>query len=888
MKRILIAAVVATLCVSAAHAIDILRLPGSTDLTDTNYWDGGALPGGDNVALFDANTLLDTNSVTFTGAGNSAEGGAGAATWGFGGYKFLNTIGPINFSTANVQYIYGLGVTVSNAAYDVTFENIRCNRSQMSDDWYIHTNSVLRANYISAGGGRSYYTIPIKGGGTVLVNGSAAVGSGTRLSFDVSGVGTTIGGNGTWQPNTCDTTYGMVVGADSVIAPGEITVSNEVGTLTIDSAFDGVPCLYLSNSIVKFDLGSGVGSTYALPSSDSDQVLLTSMAAGDVVVTNVVIDLQNSDSDGVFRLFDTDGGSNTWVGLTLSGQEITGGFSLINVASAQYSLVMGDGTTGEDGDIYLVIGTLGEQYVPANVTWTAGTGDWDIDTSLNWDNGSGASVYFEAGGIGDAVIFDDTAVGGTITLNTNVYPSAVTIDSTYDYTITGTGAILGSTALTKTGSGTFTTGLSDSYSGGTSIGGGTVELSSTGATLGSGAVTLTNDALLIRYRGNTSDGGYSETASTFANELIIPAGATGTVWNTPRGTWSGALTGSGTFNLRINATRGDFTGDWSAFTGQINVASRTGADDFRIALGYGSGLQLASGKLNLTDGVYMYQTVNANSGSDGTPHNIGELSGTSGAIIGGNPIGGRYANWVVGALNTDSTFAGTIQDNPVADPWGGYGAAKLTKVGTGMLTLSGTNTYSGATTVNGGTLYISGAIGAATTVASVTVNTNAAIGGSGAIDGNLTMNDGALFAFAAGDTLSVSSSLNFTTNTFGADDVVGIASNTVEATYTLIDGFTNTLSGIDTAAYIVNGHSCNLQVAAGSLQLVVGTGVIPDISGISISGGFATLYWESGAYNVYTNRNLGNAGGWGIATNAATPVSIPVGNGSELFFRLGN
>ena len=291
------------------------------------------------------------------------------------------------------------------------------------------------------------------------------------------------------------------------------------------------------------------------------------------------------------------------------------------------------------------------------------------------------------GGSGDILLanVDTTAVDLTIGSN--------------NVNLSYTGVLSGDGSVKKIGTGTQTFTAANSYLGNTSIEGGQVNLDSTTTALGSGTVTLTNEATLRMYRGEAND---NVTSGVFANTLHIPSGQSGTVFNMPRGTWSGALTGDGTLNLRVNATRGDFTGNWSAFAGQINVSARSGNDDFRIALGGGgNGLQLAAGKLNLAAGVNLYQSVNPPSGEGTqTVHHIGELSGSTGAAIRGNPVLGRFANWTVGALETVSLYEGTINDSA--------GASRLTKVGSGTLTLSGINGYSGATTVSAGTLALSG------------------------------------------------------------------------------------------------------------------------------------------------------------------------------------
>ena len=124
--------------------------------------------------------------------------------------------------------------------------------------------------------------------------------------------------------------------------------------MTIDNANTGATALVMSDgSGLKFELGTG--GTFAAPSTDSDLLALTTMAAGDVSFGGTTnIDFLGTGSAGVFKLIDTDLDDTTYSGLTLSGQVITGGLTFSNLAGAG-TLIMGDGVTGDLGDIYLQV-----------------------------------------------------------------------------------------------------------------------------------------------------------------------------------------------------------------------------------------------------------------------------------------------------------------------------------------------------------------------------------------------------------------------------------------------------------------------------------------------------------------------------------------------------
>lgn len=318
------------------------------------------------------------------------------------------------------------------------------------------------------------------------------------------------------------------------------------------------------------------------------------------------------------------------------------------------------------------------------------------------------------------------AAGGAINVGANT-------------TLTIPGSISGSGPLTKSGTGvlTITSNNSLSFSGPVTLAEGEITLAATdlsNAGLGTGAITFNGGTLTL----NGHLGSTTPTYGALANPLIVPAGQAGAVNMAQRGSLTGGLSGGGTFNLKVNYVRGDVTANWNGFTGQVFVTSTNtgdGNDDFRLA--NFATLNIPAAKLNLGEGVSMLQVFNPPSGGTlESVHIIGELTGGVSSFIGGSPVAGRFTNWTIGALNTDSTFAGTIANSA--------GDARLTKVGTGTLTLSGISTFLGATTINAGTLLVNGSISGSTT----TVN-GGVLGGTGTV-GSVIVNPAAVLAPGAG------------------------------------------------------------------------------------------------------------------------------------------
>ena len=142
-----------------------------------------------------------------------------------------------------------------------------------------------------------------------------------------------------------------------------------------------------------------------------------------------------------------------------------------------------DGTT-----LMLVIDTSNQPIV-----WTQKISSiWDMITT-NWVDGFGAdTAYTQTVTPGDQVMFNEGYITAntTVTLNSPLSPANVTVSNTnYTYTITGTGAIAGLTSLTKLGAGILTLDTVNTYTGGTILSAGQLNLNRN-TVLGTGRLTI--------------------------------------------------------------------------------------------------------------------------------------------------------------------------------------------------------------------------------------------------------------------------------------------------------------------------------------------------------------------------------------------------------------
>jgi autotransporter-associated beta strand protein len=303
--------------------------------------------------------------------------------------------------------------------------------------------------------------------------------------------------------------------------------------------------------------------------------------------------------------------------------------------------------------------------------------------------------------------------------------------------LSGTGSVI------KVGNGTLTFEGNNTYNGGTTINSGTLQI---GAGYSEGAVTgnITNNANLAFNRsGNFS---VSNTIS-----------GTGNV--TKLGTGNMTLSGCQTYTGNTTVSAGTLLLDGSLTSTSVGIAS-------------GAALRVQNGGLSSNASV-------ANSGNFtiNATETIGSLSGNGSTIL--------NAALTTGGLGTNDEISGTISGN-----------SALTKVGNGILSLTGNATTSGGLVVSNGTL----SIGNGNTTGSVT--------------GNITNN--AALSFNRSDTFTYSGVVSGTgtLEQLGTGTTILVGNNTYAGGTTItggtLQGTTQSLQGnITTNAILVFNQAAN-------------------------------------------------------------------------------
>lgn len=347
----------------------------------------------------------------------------------------------------------------------------------------------------------------------------------------------------------------------------------------------------------------------------------------------------------------------------------TGGVSGLNNLSSTFRTNISDDPANSQ-----VIGTVTTATInwnTTNGTWANGTGGW----------GGGSASYFN----GDTVTFGERSGASTVTLSGVLLPASVTVSNTSNpYTFTGTGSIGGTTGLTKDGAGALTIATANSYSGGTILNAGTLNLNNAAA-LGSpvapsslvingGTLNNTSGAAIVM-TGNTAQNWDADVVFTGSNSLDM---GTGTV-----------TLGGGGDNRTVTVSANTLA--VGEIVGTAQGLIKQGAGTLEVAsTGAGNAASHVAGTLNVAAGTLQINRTgtDANGSGDFTAAGLtGSGTVTNGAAVErwffSNPIGDSF------------NFTGTLAN-------GNAGGMGFNKSGDGTQILSGTLSYTGQTTLENG------------------------------------------------------------------------------------------------------------------------------------------------------------------------------------------
>ncbi len=513
------------------------------------------------------------------------------------------------------------------------------------------------------------------------------------------------------------------------------------------------------------------------------------------------------------------------------------------------------------------------------------TANW---TASNLKVAGGATLWVRVGGTGeftsadlDVLLSLGTATGGFLG-NSTIAFDTTNGDFTYGTVIADTNGGSNKLNLTKTQTGTLTLTAANTYTGVTTVNGGTLSVASIndggvagnlGAATGA-AANIVIDGATLKYTGAgetiargfsvTNNGGTLDASGTGAlvvNGNGVDGGFAAPGSGTRTLTLRGASTSLNTLGSTLVDASGsatslakDDTGTWlltaaNTFTGGTSVKGGTLRLHNQLALQNSTVTMMGSA---LKGGYLIFdQSVVANA------FTLGALASASAGV--GFDItlmnnAGTPAPIVltVGGNNATTTYAGVLS-----------GQGQLVKRGTGVMTLTGTSTYTGATTIYAGKLSVS------------VINNGGVAGNLGAATSdpaNLVLDGGTLLYTGA----NASTDRNFT---------LGVNGGTIEA------NGSGPINFLGTPTIVVDGARTLTLRGTNSGNNTL-TGVLPDAaSGLTSLTKTDSGKWVVAGLNTYTGvttisggilaaaviNNGGVAGNLGAATSASSNIVIDGG-----------
>jgi fibronectin-binding autotransporter adhesin len=608
-------------------------------------------------------------------------------------------------------------------------------------------------------------------GGTVdVATGSATIGSaitGGATTFTKSGAGTlALSGTGSNYSGLSISGGTLRMGASNIL-PTTVAVSLGGGVLDLNNfsqtigPFTGTTNIALGSATLTSSFSSGSFSYSGVISGTGS---LTKSGAGTLILGGInTYTGSTACNGGILRVsadnnlgaaantFSFNGGT-----LTMSTGFSTARSTTLNAVGGTVTVTSGTGIftgamTGA-GAFTLGGGTLA--FATTTKAYTGGTvisgGTLQMNTTSVMPSTGDVTL---SGGTFNLNSFNQTIAkisgSSNITLGSAALTTSFTGSSTYSGVISDTGSLI------KSGTGTLILSGANSYTGGTTISGGILQMGIANALSSTGDVTLSGGVFNLN--------SLSQSVAKISGSSNITLGSAALTTNfTGSSTYSGiisdtgALTKSGTGTLTLSGA--------NSYTGGTTISGGI------LQMGIANALS-STGDVTLSGGVF-----NLNSLSQ----SVAKISGSSNITLGSATLTTNFTG--------SSTYSGIISDT-----------GALTKSGTGTLTLSGANSYTGGTTISGGILQM-GIANALSSTGDVTLS-------GGVFNLNSLSQSVAKISGSSNITLG---SATLTTNFTGSSTYSGIISDT--GALTKSGTGTLTLSG-------ANSYTGGTTISGGILQM---------------------------------------------------------------------
>lgn len=539
--------------------------------------------------------------------------------------------------------------------------------------------------------------------------------------------------NGNWDLTTLDNWKQAGVSAVYINGPPALFDDSALGgntNVTIGALvsaqtliFNNVNAGYTINSSV----GNDIGGTTPLTKNNAGTVILAGGAntyTGATTINGGTVSAGDLENGGIAS--DIGAAGNAAANLVLNGGTLqyTGGGA---TSDRLFTLGTAGGTIDDEGGGQLWLknpGLIAVSGAGARTLTLAGNAADELDASLS-DNG-GATALTQTG-LGTWIVTGKNAISGLVTINGGILQvgnggatgsvgsgdvSINPASSALNYNTSGTvtnGTITGTGSLTVDGGGTVVLPKNNSYSGGTTINTGTLQVGVGGATgqlSPNATIAINYGTLIFNTTGTFSYGG---TGIAGGGNLIVQGG--GNIISLGGNSYSGwTLIGTNSTFQPCSGNQGGLASSVVTNNGTLLLIRQ----DNGVFIYYGQ--VTGSGKVLVDANNFNPGDVTLGGDCDYTG---GTFIGDNGLVVGDGGYSGRITNNVTFMNSTqvpndntrtltfnradDVTFPGNIVTN-FTTAQSNLGIVQ--QIGYGTLTLTGTNTYGSGTVASNGVLQV--------------------------------------------------------------------------------------------------------------------------------------------------------------------------------------